>query len=209
MNVIDASEIIGTYLHEPHAGLLAEMLLGARQKLTPDMTDVLVRSGTLHIVPLSGTNITIMISLTASVLLVFFRRPIASIVSVAIIIGFILFVGPSPSVVRAAFMGSLTLLATVFGRQVWALWSFIVTAVVMLAFGLGRVDDVSFQLSCAASLRLILFAGQTSGIRSKHHGDELPSAKSRQRPAGFSAHFGGLSWPISTRRFQHRYLPFP
>lgn len=165
ISVTDVTLLIGRFLPEPHAGLLSGMLFGTRQSLSDGLYESLVDSGTLHIVALSGTNITILISLVFTVCSRFFTRRSASILAVIIIIGFVWFVGPSPTVVRAAIMGCLALIAQMAGRQVWALWSLFITFLIMVAFRPGLVSDISFQLSVGATLGLILFAGHPPASR--------------------------------------------
>ncbi len=155
--VSDVVASINQLLPEPHAGLLAGILYGVRTQLPRDLTDALIRSGTLHIVALSGMNITILSNLTALTLLPFFSRKISCLLTVLIIIGFVVFVGPSPSIVRAAIMGSLTMLSVVFGRQHHALVFLCISAVFMIVFDREMIRNISFQLSFLATLGLIVF----------------------------------------------------
>lgn len=157
MTVADVISIINSLLPEPHAGLLAGMLFGVKAAIAPDLYEALVRTGTLHIVALSGMNITIFISLTNVLLLRLVGRRVASLCTIVLICWFVLFVGPSASVIRAAIMGTITLLAVVFGRQYWAFWSWVIAAGVMLAINPGWIGDLSFQLSVMATLGIILF----------------------------------------------------
>jgi competence protein ComEC len=157
VSLADATSVINQLLPEPHAGLLSGILYGTKASLYPDLKDALIRSGTLHIVALSGMNITILSSLTATTLLYVFSRKITSLLTIVIIIGFVWFVGPSPSVVRAAIMGSLTLLSATLGRQRQALLLLIITGCIMLIIDRSYLTNVSFQLSFLATLGLILF----------------------------------------------------
>ena len=157
MTVADFTTIINQLLPEPHAGLLAGILFGAKATIPKDFMDALIATGTLHIVALSGMNITILESLIGATLLPIIGRRWASAFTIALIIGFILFVGPSPSVIRAGIMGSLALLSTIFGKQKWGLFTFIITAAIMLIIHPAWIADVSFQLSALATLGLVLF----------------------------------------------------
>src|SRR3972149_10147107 len=119
MTVATLTGIMNQLLPEPHAGLLSGILFGTRATLVPELVTALIRSGTLHIVALSGMNITILTNVIGVMLLPFFKRWIASVLSILVIAGFIAFVGPSPSVIRAGIMGSISLIAIVFGRLHW------------------------------------------------------------------------------------------
>lgn len=160
LSVSDVTLRIGQLMHEPYAGLLSGMIFGSKETMSDRLYDALVTTGTLHIVALSGTNIAILTDLVARTCGLFFSRKATGLLTISIIIGFIWFVGPSPSVVRAAIMGSLTIMSAVYGRQIWALWSWFITVTVMLVYLPELLADVSFQLSAGATLGLILFTGQ-------------------------------------------------
>jgi competence protein ComEC len=166
MTVVDVTSIINSLLPEPHAGLLAGILFGVKAALAPALYEDLVRTGTLHIVALSGMNITILMTLTNVVLLRIVGRRVSSVLTIILIVWFVVFVGLSASVIRAAIMGSITLFAVILGRQYWALWSWIIAAALMLALNPAWIGDISFQLSVMATLGIILF-GKKSAVRSK------------------------------------------
>lgn len=178
MTVLETTELINKLLPEPHAGLLAGMLFGVKATLDPQMYEDLVRTGTLHIIALSGMNISILISLVSVVFLRVVGRRLAGLLTIALIAWFVSFVGPSASVVRAAVMGSISLLATIFGRQNWALWSWVVTVSGMIVLNPPYVTDLSFQLSVMATLGLLLFGPK--GGKPKFPMDDLRVTLSAQ-----------------------------
>lgn len=150
-------EIINRVLPEPHAGLLAGILFGIKASILPELTQALITTGTLHIAALSGMNITILTSLFFSAFNFLLPRCISSILTMGVIVGFVWFVGPSPSIIRAAIMGCITILAGVFGRLSFALLTWMITVFIMLCVHFQWIGDVSFQLSVLASLGMILF----------------------------------------------------
>ncbi len=157
MTVSTFTSVIHQLLPEPHAGLLSGILFGTKAAIPKDFIDALIATGTLHIVALSGTNITILETLIGETLGRVFNKRAAGVCTILLICGFIWFVGPSPSVIRAGIMGSIALLATIFGRQKWSLFFFFLTALVMLIIHPGWITDLSFQLSAGATLGIILF----------------------------------------------------
>jgi len=161
MTVSSATYLISQLLPEPQAGLLAGMLFGVRASLSPELYDALVTSGTLHIIALSGMNISILIGVVNLALLRIVKRPAANILSCGMIAAFIWFVGPSPSVIRAGIMGGITLLGVSLGRQLWPLLIWMLTIVIMLAFHPPWAGDLSFQLSVMATLGILLFGNKT------------------------------------------------
>ena len=163
VSVSTFTSVINQVLPEPHAGLLAGILFGTKATLSNDFLEALTTTGTLHIIALSGMNISILAGLSITTLLRFVSKRVASLLTIFIIIGFVWFVGVSPSVVRAAIMGSLTLLSVVSGRQSWTLLTYCFTIAVMLFVKPDWLGSLSFQLSALSTLGIILFAKNTSG----------------------------------------------
>ncbi len=148
---------IKTILPEPHASLAAGMLLGNEGVVEKDLLDAFRKSGTIHILVLSGYNITIVASAVLSVLSFFIRRSFALLGSTAAIVLFTLMAGGSAAAVRAAIMALIGMLALRTGRQTVALQSLLVAAFLMVLWNpfLLRFDR-GFQLSFLATLGLIV-----------------------------------------------------
>ena len=158
MSVETVTALVNSLIHEPQAGLLTGMLFGVKATMSKELYDALITTGTLHIIALSGMNISIIVGFVHLFLLRFVRRPIANVATSFIIIGFISFVGISPSVIRAAIMAGITLLGVTLGRQVWPLFTWILAVTIMLVLNPLWIADLSFQLSVLATLGIILFA---------------------------------------------------
>lgn len=151
--------VLARLLPEPHAGLLSGILFGTRATMTKELIDAFVTTGTIHIVALSGQNLSIFTGTLASWLSSLVSRRIASLLIIFMLVGFLWFVGPSPSIVRAVIMGSLTLLAVIFGRRNLSLFSLLLAVSIMLLLNPLWISDLSFQLSVLATLGIILFGG--------------------------------------------------
>ena len=100
-------------------------------------------------------NITILINLTAKLTL-FLGRKLSIFVTICLIVAFVWFVGASPTIVRAAIMGSLSLVAIYFGRRYFALLALFLASMVMLTYDFSLIKNLSFQLSFLATLGIIL-----------------------------------------------------
>lgn len=159
-----ATAFIAQILPEPHAGLLSGILFGVKSSIPYEVRNALQTTGTLHITALSGMNITILTGIFFSTFVAFLPRLVASILAIGVIGIFVWFVGPSPSVVRAAIMGCITLLTAVTGYISIALLTWGITVVGMLVVYPSWVTNISFQLSALASLGMILFSKQ-DGVR--------------------------------------------
>lgn len=163
----DVTAVISHILPEPHAGLLSGILFGVKTSLSPELKNALQITGTLHIIALSGMNITILVSLFFSTFIQFLPRWVASILTVGVIALFVWFVGSSPSVIRAAIMGCITLLAPLTGRVSIALVTWAIASGSMLLFHPAWISDISYQLSVLASLGMILFSRTTINGQNK------------------------------------------
>ena len=154
------SSVINNYLSEPQASLLNGIIFGVNLKTTKIFYEQLKIVGLLHIVVLSGMNITILAAIIGSITS-FFGKQISILITILTIILFILFVGPQAPIVRAGFMGLLTLVAILTGRKNLVLYSLFLS-VIFIAIVFPRwLTSISLLLSYGATLGIIFF-GQTS-----------------------------------------------
>jgi len=149
--------LINSYFPEPHASLLNGMLLGTPLFVTNTFYNQLKQVGLIHIVVLSGMNITMLSAILLNTLVYFINRKWAILCTVVIIIFFVLFVGAEPPVVRAGIMGIISLAAVVYGRQTMAIYSLFLSGIIMLMIHIEWLWSISFQLSFGATLGIILF----------------------------------------------------
>ncbi len=143
---------------QPEAALLNGILLGLESDIPEDIQQAFKDTGTAHIVAISGFNIAIIAALFVALFSRLFGKKYGSLLAILGIIFYTLLVGASASVVRAAFMGSLALVARQFGRRNLALNALFATALLMSLWNPFALWDVGFQLSFAATLGLILYA---------------------------------------------------
>lgn len=99
-------------LPEPASSLAIGILTGSRSSLSQDIKDDFKRTGLSHIVAVSGYNISVIV-LAVSTLLgyVALSRTVSFWISVVLLILFTVLTGATASVVRAAFMGVLVIVA--------------------------------------------------------------------------------------------------
>ncbi|MEK7077215.1 MAG: ComEC/Rec2 family competence protein, partial [Patescibacteria group bacterium] len=138
------------------AALLAGLTFGSRSDFSKEFKEKMSQSGTTHLVALSGYNISVLVLTAALFFRYFLRRRAAFYVTVLVIILFVLMVGGEASVVRAALMGFLALLAKEAGR----IYSFR-NAITLAAAGMVLFDptilrfNIGFQLSFLALLGIV------------------------------------------------------
>jgi len=145
-------------LPEPHAALAQGLLLGQRSAIPRDLTADMNATGASHLVAISGYNVSLVAGLVIGGLAWLIGRRQAAAVALLAIGGYALLTGASPSVVRAAIMGGLFVIATLAGRPGSASTTIALAAAVMAGWEPLVVHDVSFQLSFAAVLGMAYVA---------------------------------------------------
>ena len=151
------ADIMARALPEPQASLAQGIILGLRGNITTDMNAEFTRSGTTHILAVSGMNLTILSGLLSIVLaLIIGKRFYLYIwLTLAVVWLYTLLSGITPSVLRAAIMGSLFLAAELLGRQKNAGPALCLAAAIMIGFNPRVLFDVSFQLSALSMAGIV------------------------------------------------------
>jgi competence protein ComEC len=152
-----AGDALGAALPEPEAGLAAGILVGLRERVDPGLARDFTAAGLTHVVAISGWNIAI-VGGVCSALVRPLRRRSRAIVVAAVIAGYTVFAGASPSVVRAALMAAVALISREGGRRAGATRALAIAVAVMLVADPAAVADPGFQLSACATLGLIAWA---------------------------------------------------
>lgn len=153
-----ARAVIAQLLPEPPASLLTGILLGDDAGLPPSVQDEFRRTGTTHIIAISGYNITVLVGLISTITFGLMGRRRAFYVIVAGLFAYAVLVGGSASVVRATLMGVLMLWADHLGRPYAAPNSLFAAGLIMTALDPNTLFDVGFQLSFVATLGLMIYA---------------------------------------------------
>jgi competence protein ComEC len=143
-------------LSEPQASLLAGVTLGAKENLPKNFQESLRKTGTIHVVVVSGYNISVVAGLLIG-LSRFIKRQIAIVLALLALTIYTLLVGADPPAVRAAIMGAVTFTAVFLGRQRFSLYSLFLAAGIMTFVKPLIVADIGFQLSFLATAGIILF----------------------------------------------------
>lgn len=151
------TNLINSYLPEPHASLLNGMVLGKELFVTDIFYEQLKIVGLIHLVVLSGSNISMLSAIILNLIVKHVGHQAAVIITVFCITFFIWFVGAEPPVVRAGIMGMLSLIGLLFGRKTLAIYTLFLSSVVMVIINPEWLTSISFQLSVAATLGIILF----------------------------------------------------
>ncbi len=143
---------------KPESALMAGILLGDESKITSDMDRAFQKTGTSHVIAISGSNFTLLLWLLISII----RRLVPHWWSPLLIMPFIPFytilVGGNSAVIRAAVMCALSVFGTVLGRTGNGVNNLALTAAGMCLWKPSMLFDLGFQLSAAATLGILLFS---------------------------------------------------
>lgn len=146
---------IQSVLPEPESALAGGLLLGGKQSLGSEWIERFRDTGIVHIIVLSGYNMTIVAEWLAVIFLFLGFYPSIIVASVGIAL-FTLMTGAGATVVRAAIMALLVLLARLTGRTYDVSRALLFAGVIMVVIDPGiLLYDPSFQLSFLAALGLL------------------------------------------------------
>lgn len=145
---------INRLLPEPHAALLAGILLGARRNMPDDFALALQKTGTTHVIAASGYNVTLVINAVVAAFS-FLHRKLRIIVSIAFVWCFVVLSGGSLPVVRAGIMGSFALIALFSGNVSTIHIMLPLGGALMVLVDPAVIFSISFQLSFVSTAGLI------------------------------------------------------
>jgi competence protein ComEC len=146
-------------LPEGSAGLLPGLAVGDTRNQTAEVEADFRAAGLTHLTAVSGANLAIV----GGAVLFLLRRAkadprLAALLSGLAIAGFVVLARPSPSVVRAAVMGGVVLLALALGRGRSAVPALAVAVLLLLLVDPALAVDAGFALSVSATAALVLIA---------------------------------------------------
>jgi competence protein ComEC len=154
------SDAISRTIPEPHAALTIGVVTGNRASIPEKVQRAFNRSGTQHILAVSGQNI----ALLAGTFYLYFRWRnrrinVGAFLMLAALLGFYaFFTGLTPSVVRASVMAAIILLAPIRLRRPDPVAALLIAAFLMTLWDPDTLADGGFQLSFAAMLGILLVA---------------------------------------------------
>jgi competence protein ComEC len=155
--------------------LASGLLLGTRGGFDSEIKKEFISTGTIHIIALSGYNITIVAEGVMKILGLVLAQTFSVAIGVVVIFLFIIMAGASSTAIRAGIMASVALFARITGRTYEAGRALVVAALMMIAYDLRVVTDISFQLSFIATfgvlfvapkiIKLVVFIPASLGLR--------------------------------------------
>ncbi|OGE06000.1 hypothetical protein A3I53_01815 [Candidatus Curtissbacteria bacterium RIFCSPLOWO2_02_FULL_40_13b] len=135
------------------ATLVGGTVLGI-DSISQSFRDQLIKTGTIHVVVVSGQNLMIVAGIFLSFAQFLGRRK-SLILATAAVFFYAFLTGLEPPVLRASIMVLASTLAIYFGREVWPIWNLALAVLIIAFIWPNAILEVSFQLTFAASLGIM------------------------------------------------------
>ena len=147
---------LGLALPPPLSGVAQGMITGRRDAIDSELRSDLNDTSLSHLIVISGSNLTLLttIVMVSSAWLVG-RRP-AALLAIVAALSFGTLIGPDPPVQRAMWMAVVFAFAHMLGRGSSALYAIAATLALMVAIEPHILLDLSFQLTVAGTLGIII-----------------------------------------------------
>ena len=150
------------HMHSPEAVAVAStLILGYKADLSNDVLQAYSKTGTIHVLSVSGAHVAILF-LILDLMLSFLNRfrygkSIKAVLVILIIWYYSLLTGFSPTVCRAAVMISMIIIGKTYSRYINTLNILALSAFCLLLYDPYFILDVGFQLSYLAVAGLVIF----------------------------------------------------
>lgn len=148
---------VQTVLPEPLAPFAMGLLIGQRATLPDSVKQDLLMVGLTHIIAVSGYNLTIILQASRELLAGQSKR-LSTALTFGLIAVFLLLAGASASIVRAAIVSTLSIVAGYYGRNFRPLNLLAVAAVTAWANPFYVWSDLSWYLSFLAFFGVMILA---------------------------------------------------
>ena len=192
---------VGDGLHGERRGVLLGVVLGDEQGLSERLRTHFRASGLYHLLAVSGQNV--MLVAGGALMLAWLLgipRWFGQVGALVAMGGYVLAVGPQPSVLRAGVAGALGSLAWLTARSTDRWYFLLLGGLALLAWNPYAVFDAGFQLSFAAVVAIFVLAPR---IGTWLEGYPLPGFL--REPVAISTACGAATAPILW--FQFHAIP--
>jgi competence protein ComEC len=169
----------------PEGEIIQAMILGDQKEIPKDVMENFNRTGTTHIIAISGFNIGIiaflsfiiirLIMKSSSYLLLRFNIvKVSTIFAIVPVITYTFIAGMGISVVRAAIMAVTFMIAVIFGKDRDLYNSLVLAALIILVVSPPSLFDVSFQLSFLAVWAILFITPRLTMMIPDINRDAMP-----------------------------------
>jgi len=164
-------EKIRAHMSPVAAAIMGAMLLGDKSDIPRSVYKDMIKSGTVHILVVSGFNVSIVAGILAlSLKIMRLNRVVRLAVIVPALVLYCVMTGASPPVVRATVMGIFFMSGWYVRRVPGTFQALSLSAFAILVFIPAELYDASFQLSFASVLAI---CSLSPGIEKLVHADNI------------------------------------
>lgn len=145
----------------PESDLANGLILGIKGGFDEDMNQDFISTGTIHIVALSGYNVSIVADGVMKAFGLVFSQVVSIVLGIIVILLFIIMTGASATAIRAGIMATIMLLGRMTGRRYMAGRALVIAGLVMIAYDPRVLVDMSFELSFIATAGVLFVTPKT------------------------------------------------
>lgn len=151
-------EVLSDFAGEEAGGVLKGLILGGDDGIDPETTSDIRAAGLSHVLSVSGLHVGFLCAMIYALFRMAGRPPKKALTVLAVVLPvYAAMTGFAPGVVRASVTAFVFLFSLATGRRFDALNALSLSAIVILAIWPWALFDLSFQMSFAAVLGIILF----------------------------------------------------
>jgi len=152
-----AERLIYGRLSPPAAAVLDAMVLGEKNNIPKFIYASMIKSGTVHILVVSGFNVGVVIFIIMLLLkLLHLSRTLRYLLTIICLIIYCFVTGASAPVLRATIMGGFLLVGFLIKREAQVYNSISLAALVILFINPKELFSISFQLSFVSVLAIVI-----------------------------------------------------
>jgi len=187
---------IEEYFPSPYRGFLKALLVGDREDLDTVMNDDFIKTGTVHILSVSGLHVGLIAAFFLwTFWLVRIPRKVALVAVSAIMILYAYVAGLNPPIVRATIMFCIFALGVLIDREADILNSLSAAAFLILVGNPDTLFDAGFQLSFLSIASIAVFTPQTDRLlHLDGKGPRVPRIRAVTYAAGKSVSVSLAAW---------------
>ncbi|MYB22104.1 MAG: DUF4131 domain-containing protein [Chloroflexi bacterium] len=143
-------------LPPPLSAIAQGMVTGRRDAIDSDLRGTLNDTSLSHLIVISGSNLTLLTTIVMAASAWLLGRRSAAALAIVAALAYGTLVGPDPPVQRAMWMAIVFAAAHLLGRGASALYAVTATAGLMIALEPHILLDLSFQLTLAGTLGIVI-----------------------------------------------------
>jgi competence protein ComEC len=149
---------IEQYISLPFSAILNGVLLGFRQDIPLKIEDLFMKTGTMHLLSISGLHVGLVIAVIIFFLkIVNLPRKLRFVLILLFLLFYVPLTGSRTPVIRASIMAAVVLIGFLFERETDIFNSLGIAALIILLFFPNQIFSIGFQLSFISLLAILYF----------------------------------------------------